>query len=85
MKAINPEMIVLARESRGLTQKELAENIDITQGALSKIEKGLQTPLMENLEKIAFKLNYPLSFFEQSNKVFSFFPLIASKRVTLLN
>ena len=41
MKSINPEMIVLAREIRGISQSELADLIQLTQGMLSKIEKGL--------------------------------------------
>ncbi|HAH51017.1 MAG TPA: transcriptional regulator, partial [Balneola sp.] len=39
----NPSMLILARESRGLTQSKLSELIGLSQGKLSKVEKGLQT------------------------------------------
>lgn len=63
---INHCMITLARESRGWTQKELAEKIDgLNQGNLSKIERGLLSATDENLESIASMLNYPINFFYQ--------------------
>jgi len=39
-KTINVNMIVLGREFRGFTQNELATEIDVYQGALSKMESG---------------------------------------------
>ena len=70
MNAINPEMIVLAREIRGFTQKELAENINISQGMLSKIEKGLFNASQDFLLSIYDFLNFPISFFEQKDQLF---------------
>ena len=40
-KNINPEMLVLARESRGVMQSELARMLSVTQGKVSKLESGL--------------------------------------------
>ena len=37
---VNPTMIVLARQSRGLTQTELASRLHCQQGTISKIEQG---------------------------------------------
>ncbi len=71
MIEINSKMIVLAREARGYTQKELAELLGITQGSLSKIEKGIQTPSDEVLSSICEKLEYPITFFEQQDKVYN--------------
>ena len=68
-KKINHEMVILARESRGLTQKELAEQLGITQGALSRIEGGfLNTD--SGIEKMSKVLGYPTSFFTQRRQVF---------------
>ena len=39
MKKLNVEILKLARESRLITQKELAKAIGIEQGTLSKIER----------------------------------------------
>src|SRR5258708_27207233 len=37
-KAVNPNMVILGRESRGLSQKDLSDRLSITQGRISKIE-----------------------------------------------
>jgi len=70
MKSINPEMIVLAREIRGISQSELADLIQLTQGMLSKIEKGLNKPSEEIFTNICNILEFPMSFFEQTNNIF---------------
>lgn len=63
---INYRMITLARESRGLTQKDLANKIEnLNQGNLSKIERGMLSVSSENLDAIAATLNYPIDFFYQ--------------------
>lgn len=63
---IKPETIILARESRGYTQKELASLLGIEQGTISKIEKGLLEPSENLLTQIINKLDYPISFFCES-------------------
>ena len=37
----NPEMVVLGRESRGLTARELARRMSVTPGLISQIESGI--------------------------------------------
>lgn len=71
MKDLNSKMLVLAREARGYTQKELSELLGITQGSLSKIEKGIQKPSIENLEKLCDVLNYPENFFSQQDNIYN--------------
>ena len=56
-------MIQLARESRGITQKELADKTFISQGHISKLERGEWLVPKLKLEKIAEVLDYPESFF----------------------
>ena len=69
-KIINPKFWTLARESRGMTQKDLAMALDINQGWLSRAESGLReiSPLL--LEKAAKILNYPIDFFYQEDPLY---------------
>src|SRR5438132_8983926 len=64
-QAVNPNMVILGRESRGLSQKELAEKLDVTQGRISKIEKGLLIVPDDLLEALSRVLDYPQHFFLQ--------------------
>lgn len=57
------DALVLARESRGLTQTELAKRTGFSQAAISKVEHRLITPTPELVRKIAVELRYPESFF----------------------
>lgn len=63
MQKINIEILRMARESRLMTQGELADAIGIEQGTLSKIEKDIFPPEDGTIKKIASVLNYPLEFF----------------------
>lgn len=69
MEKINPEILKLAREVRSVTQGELANNIGIEQGTLSKIEKGILPVGQEILEDISKTLDFPIAFFYQEKKV----------------
>src|SRR5690606_3899464 len=62
-KALNPEMLELAREVRGLTQSDLAEKLGITQGKISKVLDGLQTFPDELIPRLEIVLHFPRSFF----------------------
>ena len=66
---INPNMIVLAREARGLTQAELAEEIGISATNLSKMERadiGISNGLVET---ISDKTCFPPHFFYQGGDI----------------
>ena len=69
-KKLNHEMVILARESRGFTQKELARRLGITQGALSRIESGSLGLDDSGLKRLTGVLNYPASFFRQKRLVY---------------
>jgi Zn-dependent peptidase ImmA (M78 family) len=58
MEDVNPVMLGLARESRGLTQGEVARAISVTQGKISKYEAGLLRVGQDDLRKIAALLGY---------------------------
>ena len=61
----NPEMLTIARRSRKLTQRQLADKVGISQGAISKYEAGLIPVTEPDLGRIADALGYRLRFFFQ--------------------
>jgi Zn-dependent peptidase ImmA (M78 family)/transcriptional regulator with XRE-family HTH domain len=69
MRTIQPDKVVLARESRGLTQAGLAERLSVSQAMVSKIEAGIAMPEATIIEKLASTLGYPLAFFFQVDPV----------------
>lgn len=71
-KNINPEMLVLARESRGIRQSELAGKLSVTQGKLSKLESGLLQVSEDFLDKLVEKVHYPHEFFYQTDRVYGY-------------
>lgn len=66
----NPEMVTLARESRGLSQSELALRLSISQSLLSKIESGTVPPNAATIEALATVLDYPVRFFFNTERVY---------------
>jgi transcriptional regulator with XRE-family HTH domain len=70
---INGERIKQARELRGLTQKELARRVNITQSIIAQIENGIRPPSENILECIILTTGFPLSFFKQPS--FDFPPM----------
>ena len=63
-------MIALARESRGLSQAELATKIEMSPANLSKIERGDIGISQDVTELIASVTRYPMSFFFQEDEMF---------------
>lgn len=68
---VNPKMITLGRESRGISQSAFAKKIKISQGKLSKVENGL-LPISseEEFKRISEVLDYPPSFFARSVDIY---------------
>jgi transcriptional regulator with XRE-family HTH domain len=65
-----PEPLKQARESRSLTQSQLADALGATQSQISEIEKGRHKPSLPLLLKLCLFLNvsFPsLFFFENFN------------------
>jgi Zn-dependent peptidase ImmA (M78 family)/DNA-binding XRE family transcriptional regulator len=70
METTNRNMIILARESRGINQLELADIIGMSKGNMGKIENGDIGIKEDVLELIAQATNYPVSFFKQEDEVY---------------
>lgn len=69
-KPVNPEMVVIARESRGLKQNELAHRLSVSPGWLSRVEGGLRGVQTSHLKKLSEVLGYPVEFFTQKQPIY---------------
>jgi Zn-dependent peptidase ImmA (M78 family)/transcriptional regulator with XRE-family HTH domain len=69
---MNPQMLTLLRESRGLSGAQLAKLADIPQPTLSRYENGLASVDDERLLKIARALDYPVEAFAWTDPVYGF-------------
>ena len=70
MREVNPEMVIIARESRGLSQSMLAKKMGISQGILSRIETGSMKTSEDMLNKLEDFLEYPQKFFFQIGRTY---------------
>lgn len=61
---VNPEMVILAREYRALTQKELADAAGTKQPQIAMIEGGvLGAASADTMKAISAALDFPMEFF----------------------
>ena len=68
-QAINPNMILLAREARGLTQTELGEKMHLHKANISRLENGDTNVNEETLISLAEATNFPPHFFMQQGDI----------------
>lgn len=66
---VNPEIFMSAREAEGMTQSEVAKAAGVSQGVISKVERGLDGLPAEQLQRIADFLGYDVSLFTQPDRV----------------
>lgn len=69
LNEINQKMISIARESRGLENKELAEKLDVNSSSITRWENEGMGISKDVIKKIGLILNYPESFFYQKGEV----------------
>ena len=79
----NRHMLQLARESRGLTQTELAEKIGVKQGTISKYEAGLLEPPEDFITEASTELGYIEDFFFESERLYGMPPFHYRRRKKL--
>lgn len=72
MADIQPSMVVLARESRGLRQSDLARRLSVSSALLSRIEAGVRAVSEDLLPRLCETLDYPEAFFTQTDAVIGF-------------
>lgn len=51
--------VKIERKRQGISQEVLAEKLGVSASYISKIERGLITPSLKTLDKLAKKLNVP--------------------------
>lgn len=73
------QTISIFRETRGLTQKELAEKCDVSNVYISNIERGLKSPSRKLKSKIADALSVSDLEFDATMIVFNGLPIDAKK------
>lgn len=69
-ESVNPNMVILAREYRQLTQKELASQLEVTPPIVSRIEAGLFPVSDEMLGKLVKILNFQKEFFYEQASIY---------------
>lgn len=72
-KLINPDMVILAREYRSLTQKELADAVLVKQPQIAMLEGGVENSVsFDTIETISRVLDFPIEFFYLSENRLGF-------------
>lgn len=69
---MNPRMLSLLRESRGLSQSALARAAEIPQAAISRAENGLAELDPARIRAIAGALGYPAEAFDWADEILGF-------------
>lgn len=64
----NPDILVAVRESRDQSQSAVAVAAGITQGMISKAENGLLDLSIDQIERIAHFLHYPVALFYEPGR-----------------
>ena len=63
VKSVFGKNLKLFRKSKNLSQEQLSEKVDISVKHLSSIERGLTFVSADLLEKLAFSVEVPVSYF----------------------
>lgn len=70
---INPEMVVMAREYRGVTQEQLARRLTVSQAKIAKLEGGIATDVDDGVVSLLSNaLEFPPEFFALNESRVSF-------------
>ena len=69
---MNPQMLALLRESRGLSQSALAKSLGFSQSVISRAENGLGDLDSARLNAVAEHLRYPVEAFDWPDEAMGF-------------
>ena len=83
VRTFNRHMMTLARDSRGITQTELAQRIGVKQGTISKYEAGLLDPPDQFINELSGVLGYAVDFFFQFGRPYGMPPFHYRRRKKL--
>lgn len=82
-REFNPEMLILARESRGKTQAELAKALGVTQSRVSRLEDGFLDLTLDLYAPLEKALDYPIHFYFQRAAIQGPAPTFYRRNLTL--
>jgi Zn-dependent peptidase ImmA (M78 family) len=83
MEKFNHYMMMLGRDSRGLTQEELSVRLAVGQGTFSKYETGIKEPPLSFVSELSDVLGYPGSFFYEAGRPYGLPPFHYRRRKKL--
>lgn len=69
-ETFNPQMLILARESRGLLQGDIATMLAVSAGKIHYVEHGELTLDDKEMDKVCKGLRYPKNFFTQQGDAY---------------
>jgi len=69
IEKINPHMVTIASESRGLVHLDLAEKLNVSKSTAWRLEHEMLATNQDLLRQLSKTLNYPESFFFQKGEV----------------
>jgi Zn-dependent peptidase ImmA (M78 family) len=72
MLYFNSSLLTLARESRELSQSDLASLSNVPQALISRFEGGIIKPSEEQASRLADVLQYPVDLFYQEDRIYGF-------------
>jgi Zn-dependent peptidase ImmA (M78 family)/transcriptional regulator with XRE-family HTH domain len=72
MPHFNPGMLTLARESREMTQSDLALAAGVPQAIISRLEGGIMQPAEEHIGTLSETLLYPADLFFHDDRIYGF-------------
>lgn len=64
------EKIRVLRKEKGLTQKQLAEKCYLSPKTIFNIEKNINNPKIDDLQRIATALKVDISYFQDQKKLY---------------
>lgn len=68
--SFNGEMLRLARQYRGYTQRDFSDKLKVDPALTSRIENGVQTPTPDFVTETSALLKFPEKFFEQPERIY---------------
>lgn len=83
IETFNRHMMALARDSRGLSQSALAEQMSVAQGTISKVEAGMMAAPQEFVDALAATLSYEPDFFYETGRPYGMPPFHYRRRKKL--
>lgn len=65
------------RKEKGLSQKEVARRLGVSQPSYAQYERGVRSPKVETIERIADALEVPLTELlgDKNNRIFKYFKM----------